>query len=172
METAFVHVTTRGHRRRTLFYDAKDYDRVLRFLATAVERYGWRCHAYCLIPNHFHLLLEFEAAALGRGMLMLNGSYARYFNWRYQAEGHVFERTYHREPITREEHLLECFRYIAQNPVSADLCKRPEDWPWSSYRATAGLEPPPTWLTVDFARELFREYGGYAEFCNQIASAI
>jgi putative transposase len=171
METEFVHVTTRGHRRQTLLHDEKDFRRLPAFLATAVDRYGWRCHSYCFIPNHFHLLLEFEAPALGRGMLMSNGSYARYFNWRYQSEGHVFERKHHREPIAREEHFLECFRYIALNPVKAGLCDRPEDWPWSSYRATAGLDVAPRWLEVDFARELFLPYGGYAEFCNQIASA-
>ncbi len=172
IETQFVHVTSRGHDRRTLFHHDADYERFLGYLETAIGRYRWQCHAYCLMPNHFHLLLETEVDALGRGMLMLNGAYARYFNWRYDAGGHLFERKYRREAIAGEEHFLVCFRYIAQNPVKAGLCDRPEDWNWSNYRATAGLAPVPSWLNVEFAQGLFRPYGGYADFCNQIATEL
>jgi putative transposase len=124
------------------------------------------------MPNHHHLLVETEPVMRGRGMLMLNGSYARYFNWRYEAEGHVFERKYHCEPVVRDEHFLQAFRYIVLNPVEASLCNRPEEWPWSSFAATAGTAASPPWLDVTYVRELFEPYGGFAYFCNQIASAI
>ena len=92
---------------------------------------SWRID-HASLEKHDHLLLETEVDALGRGMLMLNGAYARYFNWRYDAGGHLFERKYRREAIAGEEHFLVCFRYIAQNPVKAGLCKFPEEWEWGS----------------------------------------
>ena len=85
-------------------------------------------------------------------MLVVAGSYARYFNYRYKASGHVFQGPYEAEPVVTDEHLLESQRYIANNPVKAGLCERPEDWRWSSYRATAGLERHPPWLRVDLVR--------------------
>jgi REP element-mobilizing transposase RayT len=171
-ETLFHHVTGRGVVRRTLFHDERDYARFLRYLATAVERFGWRCHSYCLIPNHYHLLLETSPGALARGMLVIAGAYARAFNYRYKSEGHVFQGPYHAEAITGDAHLLVAFRYIALNPVRAGLCERPADWPWSSYRATAGLEHEPPWLEVEFARALFEPYGGFVHFCNPVATEL
>jgi REP element-mobilizing transposase RayT len=168
-DTAFFHVTTRGALRQTIFFDRRDYERLLRYLATAIERFDWTCHAYCLLPNHFHLLIELSELNLGRGMLLLNGAYARYFNRKYKRDGHVFDRKYHAEPVCTDEHLLESIRSIANNPVKARLCDAPGDWKWSSYRATAGLDPAPTWLTVDFVRRTCDPFGGYETFCNQIA---
>jgi putative transposase len=140
--------------RQTLFHDDRDYARFLRYLATAIERFAWRCHSYCLIPNHYHVLLEVEPPTLGRGMLVVAGPYDA-------------------EPVGRESHLLETFRYIAANPVRAGLCERPADWRWSSYRATAGIDGHhPPWLRVDFARALFEPYGGYAYFCNPVATEL
>ena len=150
-----------------IFRDDRDYERMLKYVATGVERFGLTLHSYCLMPNHFHLLVELTEENLGRGMLVLNGSYARYFNWRHKQEGHVFERKYHREPVLTDEHLLQTIRYIANNPVEADLCTHPAEWRWSSYRATAGLAPVPSWLAVDFVRATCEPYGGYAAFCVQ-----
>jgi len=169
-ETVFHHVTGRGVVRREIFQDERDYSRFLKYLSVAVERYAWLCHSYCLLPNHYHLLLETEIGTLSRGMLVVAGSYARYFNHRYKADGHVFQGPYYAEPIVREEHLLETIRYIANNPVDAGLCVRPEDWRWSSYRATAGLEHYPPWLRVDFVRRTCAEFGGFAHFCNRVAT--
>ncbi len=171
-ETLFHHVTGRGVVRRPIFVDDADYARFLKYLATAIDRFEWRCHSYCLIPNHYHLLLETRPGALARGMLVVAGSYARYFNHRYKTDGHVFQGPYHAEPVERDEHLLQAFSYIADNPVKAGLVERPEDWRWSSYRATAGLERHPPWLTVSFARKLFEPYGGYAYFCNPVATEL
>ena len=105
-------------------------------------------------------------------MLVVAGSYARYFNYRYKASGHVFQGPYEAEPVVTDEHLLESQRYIANNPVNAGLCERPEDWRWSSYRATAGLERHPPWLRVDLVRRTCEPYGGYAHFCNRVATEL
>ena len=86
-ETLFHHVTGRGVVRRPIFVDDADYARFLKYLATAIDRFEWRCHSYCLIPNHYHLLLETRPGALARGMLVVAGSYARYFNHRYKTDG-------------------------------------------------------------------------------------
>jgi REP element-mobilizing transposase RayT len=132
---AFGHVTARGNDKQAIFLDDVDYMTFLRMLAQVVAEFGWRCHAYCLMPNHYHLLLETPEPNLGRGMHVLNGRYARRFNERHGHVGHVFQGPYHREPVERDEHLAETCRYIALNPVRAGLCERPEDWPWSSYSA-------------------------------------
>ena len=119
------------------------------------------------------MLLQVVPQTLGRGMLVTAGSYARYFNHRYGTQGHVFQGPYDAEPVVRESHLLEVFRYIAANPVRAGLCERPTDWRWSSYRTTAGVDRyHPPWLRVDFARKLFEPYGGYAYFCNPVATEL
>jgi putative transposase len=165
----FHHVTARGNRRNTLFHDERDYLRLLRHLATAVERFGWLCHAFCLLPNHYHLLVETPAPNLGRGMLVVNGSYARYVNWRYKLDGHAFQGPYHDEHVEHDGHLLTTCRYIARNPVEAGLCARPEDWRWSSYRATVGLDSCPPYLRVDTVRNAFGSEQDFAESCNQVA---
>ena len=171
-DTVFHHVTGRGVVRRPLFHDDRDYARFLKYLATAVDQFDWRCHSYCLIPNHYHLLLETPVGSLPRGMLVIAGSYARAFNHRYKTDGHVFQGPYAAEPIVKDSHLLEVIRYIANNPVEAGLCKRPEDWPPSSYRATAALDHAPPWLCVDFVRRTCGTYGGYAHFCNRVATEL
>ena len=166
---AFHHVTSRGNRRATLFHDDRDYLTYLRHLAGAVERCGWRLHAYCLMPNHTHLLVETPAPNLSKGMLVVNGSFARYLNWRYKLDGHVFQGPFDSEHIETDEHLLEVCRYIVLNPVRAGLCRRPDEWRWSSYRPMVGLERCPSFLTVEYVRDLFLPHGGFANFCNQVA---
>jgi REP element-mobilizing transposase RayT len=126
----FHHVTARGNRRNTLFHDERDYLTLLRHLETAVERFRWLCHGFCLLPNHCHLLVETPEPNLGRGMLVVNGSYARYVNWRYKLDGHAFQGPYHDEHVTHDGHLLTTCRYITRNPVEAGLCDGPEAWKW------------------------------------------
>jgi putative transposase len=153
----------------TLFVDDRDRERFLEQLAQTVSRHRWQCHAYCLMSNHYHLLLETPEPNLPAGMLLLNGSYARWFNSRHGTVGHVFERRYHAEPVTGDGHLLETCRYIVLNPVRAGLVLRPYDWIWSSYRATAGLARPAACLTTALVRRLFGSTGEFADFCNQVA---
>jgi putative transposase len=153
------HVTSRGNARQPIFLDDFDYATFLQWLSKTIERFEWRCHGFCLMPNHFHLMLETPDPNLALGMQLLIGTYARRFNWRYRRAGHVFQGPYHSTMVEREPHLLELCRYIAMNPVRADLVADLADWPWSSYRATAGLERVPPYLRVDRVRSLFAVAG-------------
>ncbi len=151
-ENALFHVTTRGNDRAHTFLDNLDHEQLLVILAQVVERAEWICHAYCLMPNHYHLLVQTPAANLAAGMHQLNFRYARAFLRRHTRTGHVWERRYRPVLVTRQEQLLEVARYVVLNPVRAKWidCERAEDWRWSSYRATAGLAPRPRFLTTDW----------------------
>ena len=163
------HVTMRGNNRSEIF--ASDNDRVL-LLSTIVRAkrlHGWKVHAYCLMSNHYHLLIETPEPNIATGMQWLNSTYAHRFNEKYDRIGHLFQRRYADGIILTEEHLHEVIRYIPLNPVRAGLCKRPEDWPWSSCRATLGYGPREPFLSVrptldrfardrDAARTLLREW--------------
>jgi putative transposase len=116
----------------------------------AIDRYGWICHAYCLMGNHYHLLIETPRANLSPGMRQLNGLYARYFNDRHVRCGHVFQARFGSTLVEKNEHLLNAARYIVLNPVEAGLCTHPSEWPWSSYRATAGYTTAPAFLDTDW----------------------
>ena len=152
---ALWHVTARGNERREVFRDDTDRREFLRLLGRTVELFGWRLHAWVLMGNHYHLLLATPEATLSRGMRQLNGDYAQHFNRRHGRDGHVFQGRFKAILVQREAHLLEVARYVVRNPVRAGLAKGPADWEWSSYRATAGLEPSPAWLDVSFLLEIF-----------------
>ena len=158
------HITARGNARADIFRDELDYPEFLRFFATVVAGYSWLCHSYCLIPNHYHLLVETPEPNLAAGMHALNGRYARWFNRRHDRDGHVFQGPYGAVLIEDDDHLLEVCRYIALNPVRAGLVETPGDWPWSSYGALAGLAEPPTFLHVDLAHRLLAGASGYRDF--------
>jgi putative transposase len=149
-EGAVYHLTARGNARAPVYEDAADRRRFLDLLWRTVERRGWLCHAYCLMGNHYHLVVETPAANLGRGMRDLNGMYTQAFNRRHGRSGHVFQGRYHAVLVQRDAHLLELCRYVVLNPVRAGLVVRAEDWRWSSYRATAGLAGRPEHLCIDW----------------------
>jgi putative transposase len=150
-----LHVTARGVRREPMFVDDADRHMFMAFLAQTVHRNHWTCLAYCLMTNHFHLLVSLSTANLSKGMHRLNGLYARRFNERHGHVGHLFEARFASSAIQAEEHLLDALRYVVLNPVRAGLCCDPADWPWSSFRATAGLEPCPRFLAAGRVRRLF-----------------
>ena len=152
---AVCHVTTRGNNRERIFAAPPDYVSFLTELQRVVERYRWICHAYCLMGNHVHLMIETVEVTLAAGMQQLQSKYARRHNRRYGRTGHLFGNRYFSLPVVSDAHLLELARYIVLNPVRAGACKRPEEWAWSSYRATAGLEPQPVFLSVDWLLEQF-----------------
>lgn len=153
------HVTTRGNRRERIYDDAADARRFLAAVAEVTKRLGWRCSGFCLMPNHYHLVLETTAPNLSAGLRRLNGSYARAFNRRHGLTGHLFEERFHSVAIRSTSHLLELTRYLALNPVRAGLCDEPADWSWSAYRALAGLAAPPTFFAVDDVLRLFGNDG-------------
>ena len=121
---------------------------LLNAIGRAKRRHGWKVHAYCLMSNHYHLLIETPEPNIAIGMQWLNSTYAHRFNEKYERIGHLFQRRYADGIILTDEHLHEVIRYIPLNPVRAGLCKRPEDWPWSSCRATLGYGARERFLSV------------------------
>ncbi|MBC7221679.1 transposase [Candidatus Bipolaricaulota bacterium] len=169
---ALYHITSRGNAGQEVFLDDKDRFSFLDLLGEVVERFHWRCYAYCLMPNHYHLLVETVEPTLSRGMRHLNGVYTQAFNRRHGRSGHVFQGRFKAVLVEKESHLLEAARYIVWNPVRAGLVRHPKDWKWSSYRATAGLSPRPPFLDVDFILAQFgsdpeRAARAYRKFVSQ-----
>jgi len=154
-EGAVYHVTSRGNAGAKIFRDDTDRTRFLEILAIVVGRSGWICHAYCLMGNHFHLLVETPVPNLSRGMKHLNGVYTQWFNRRHRRFGHVVQGRFKSVLVEKDSYLLELARYIVLNPVRARMICRASDWPWSSYRATAAQIPPPEFLTIDWLLSQF-----------------
>jgi REP element-mobilizing transposase RayT len=148
------HVTARGNDRRRIFEDDADCARFLTVLATMVDRHRVLCHAYCLMVNHYHLLVQTPDANLSRAMRHLNGVYTQRFNRRHERCGHVLQGRFGAKLIDGDAYLREVCRYIVLNPVRAGLVTHPRDWRWSSFCATAGEVAAPGFLTVDWVRGL------------------
>lgn len=171
---ALYHVISRGNERSPIFRDDWDRGFFLGILGSVVRTTGWLLHSYCLLGNHYHLLVETPEGNLSKGMHALNGRYSQTFNRRHDRAGHVLEGRFKAVLVEKEAHLLELHRYIVLNPVRAGLVVRPEDWIWSSYRATCGLRKRPSWLEVrwtlaQFGRDAETAVTSYARF---VSSAI
>jgi len=151
----YYHVTTRGNGQQPIFLDDIDRMYLLTFLNRVVKRELWNCLAYCLMTSHYHVVIDAPAATLSRGMKYLNGVYAQTFNGRHGRRGHVFGERYRLTSIESDDHLGEACRYVVCNPIRAGMCDHPRDWPWSSYRATAGEEAAPPFLNADAVTGLF-----------------
>ncbi len=169
---ALYHVTARGNAREDIYLDDGDRQRFLSLLLNTVNRYAWYCHAYCLMDNHYHLLIETIAPTLSKGMKFLNGSYTQYFNRQHHRVGHVFQGRYKALLVQKESYLLELARYIALNPVRAHRVRHADEWRWSSYRATAGyVENDPClttdWVLAGFAQTKEEAQRRYREFVQQ-----
>jgi len=152
---ALYHVTSRGNARRKIFLDDEDRQAFLATMAWVVERFGWICHAYCLMDNHFHLLIETPDPNLSRGMRQLNGVYTQGFNRRHRKVGHLFQGRFKAILVERDSYLLELARYVVLNPVRARMVKVAQDYSWSSYRPTMGLDPVPTCLSIEWLLSQF-----------------
>jgi putative transposase len=145
---AYYHVTSRGNRRKSIFRDNRDRESFLEILRKVNLRYHWICHAYCLMDNHYHLVIETSEANLSQGMRQLNGVYTMSFNRRNRTVGHVFQGRYKAILIEKESHLWEVCRYVVLNPVRAGQVNTPDEWVWSSYRGTAGVSRAHACLAV------------------------
>jgi len=152
---AIYHVTSRGNARLAIYEDDQDRHSFLNTLQDVIERYQWICHAYCLMDNHYHLLIETPEGNLSKGMRQLNGLYTQRFNRRHDRVGHIFQGRFKAILIERESYLLELCRYVVLNPVRTGTVRWPERYRWSSYRATAGLEKPLAFLSVDWVLARF-----------------
>ena len=147
---ALYHVTARGNTKNAIYLSDKDRAKFLSLLSNTCNRHHWHCHAYCHMSNHYHLLIETREATLSRGMKYLNGTYTQSFNRQNNKVGHVLQGRYKAILVQKESYLLELARYIVLNPVRARMVKEAKDWPWSSYRATAGFTLPEFCLTTDW----------------------
>jgi len=154
---AVYHITSRGNARQAIFTDDEDRGGFLDVLSMVAERFKWLCHAYCLMENHYHLLIETPNANLSKGMRELNGVYTQGFNQRYRRVGHLFQGRYKAIIVEKNNHLLSLCRYVVLNPVRVGLIKKPEQWRWSNYKATIGLAKRPSFLTIDW---VLSQFGG------------
>jgi len=149
-EGGLYHVTSRGNAGQDIFLREEDRKRFLKTLSEVVERYCWIIHAYCLMSNHYHLLVETPQGNLSAGMRQLNGVYTQRFNLRHGRVGHLFQGRYRAFLVEKESYLLELSRYIVLNPVRAGIVAFPQEWSWSSYRVTAGLKKGVEFLHTDW----------------------
>lgn len=169
---AVYHLTSRGNARQKIFLDDEDRQLFLNTLSHIVDRYNWLCHAYCLMDNHYHLLIETPKLNLSLGMRQLNGIYTQAFNRRHRRVGHLFQGRYKAILVEKEAHLLELCRYVVLNPLRVKSKKKVQEWKWSSYRATAGLEHVAEFLTIDwvlgqFGQKRRQAQAKYREFVRE-----
>lgn len=158
---AFHHVMARGNARQGIFRNVSDREVFLAVLKRVCERFDWRVWAYCLMDNHYHLLVETLEPTLSRGMREINGIYTQTFNRRHSHTGHVFQGRYKSLLIDEDAYLLEVSRYIVLNPVKAGICRGAADYRWSSYRQTIGQSTAADWLVVEEVLKLFSTNRGH-----------
>ncbi len=154
---ALYHVTSRGDRREAIYEDDSDRKQFLEVLGEVVQTHHWICHAYCLMSNHYHLVIETPDGNLSKGMRQLNGVYTQASNRRHGRVGHLFQGRYKAILVDGDSYLLELTRYVVLNPVRAGMVARPEKWSWSSYRAMCGQAVAPDWLATDGLLSLFAD---------------
>jgi REP element-mobilizing transposase RayT len=169
---ALYHVTSRGNARQPIYAEDEDRRAFMTVLAQVVARHGWLCHAFCLMDNHYHLLIETRNPNLSAGMRQLNGVYTQRYNRRHGRVGHVFQGRFKAIVVDRDGYLLELARYIVLNPVRAGMVKNPARYYWSSYRATAGLSPTLeglscNWLLSQFSRQEAAARRRYVHFVRE-----
>ncbi len=166
---ALYHVYSRGNWKNDIFIDGSDRRLFLATLAETVARHNWICHAFCLMGNHYHLIVETPDGNLSMGMRYLNGIYTQKFNYAHGKCGHLFQGRFKANLVDKANFLVTLSAYVVINPVKKRYVAKPEDWPWSSYAATLGLRPKPRFLTCDLvlgemglnkqsARENYRKF--------------
>lgn len=156
------HVTSRGDGREDIYLSDFDRQAWLDVFAEVCGRFHWTCHAWCQMTNHYHVVVETAEGNLSVGMRQLNGVYSQRFNRSRRRVGHVFQGRYKAILVEKDTYLLELARYVVLNPVRAGMVSAPTAWPWSSYRATIGAEPAPSWLQTDWILRQFAETCGTA----------
>ncbi len=161
------HVTSRGDRREDIYLNDADRQRWLDLLGEVCIRHNWVCHAYCLMDNHFHIVIETLDGNLSAGMRQLNGVYTQWHNRTHGRVGHVFQGRFKAIIVQRETYLLELARYVVLNPVRAGICAMPEQWPWSSYLAMVGQAHRPNWLHTEW---LLAQFG--SQYVEAVAAYI
>ena len=166
---AVYHVTARGNGGNAIYLADSEREAFLDIVSDVRQDFNWLIYAYCLMGNHYHLLLETPDANLSEGMRRINSSYAQRFNRIRGISGHLFQGRFKSVLVEKENHLLEVCRYIALNPVRAGIVKEPSQWRWSSYRVTAGIEAETglvdtVWILSQFGVEITEARQSYCRF--------
>ncbi|MPW37212.1 MULTISPECIES: transposase [Vibrio] len=152
---ALYHITSRGDQKQVIYFQDSDFQLFLNVLGDVCETYNWVVHAYCLMPNHYHLLIETPEGNLSRGMRQLNGVFTQAINRKYERVGHLFQGRYKAILVEKESYLTELCRYIVLNPVRAGLVKDVNMWRWSSWHNILGNITSPKWLFTDTLLQQF-----------------
>ena len=163
------HVFVRGVARSAISTGAADYERALHLLEQVVAGFEIQCHAWCFLPNHSHFLVTSTLGNLSRAMHWFGTCTAQSFNQRHERSGHVYQGRFGSRLIEDDDYWLELARYVPLNPVKAELCAVPEDWPWSSYAATTGVRPSP-WFLDD--RPLVNKLGSPTAYADWVAEGV
>jgi putative transposase len=170
---AWYHVTSRGNERKPIFKGNEDRKRFLSYLASANERYGGMIHVYCLMDNHYHLLIETPRSNLSQILHHINGAYTNYYNAKRKRAGHLFQGRYKAIIVEKDAYFQELSRYIHLNPVRADIAERPSAYPWSSYGYYIGIAQQPEWLVVEtllgyFNKDIKEAQKDYKKFVEKV----
>jgi putative transposase len=152
---ALYHITSRGDRREDIYENDIDRRDFLGIFSSVIEQFNWVCYAYCLMDNHYHLLVQTPNSNLSKGMRHLNGVYTQSYNRRHNKTGHLFQGRYKSILVEANAYLLELSRYIVLNPVKASMVDQVGGWKWSSYQAMIGECQSPDWLSSDYLMSLF-----------------
>ena len=148
-------ISSRGNEHDEIYLDDIDRAEFLDLLASACQRFNWTCHGYCLMDDHYHMLIETGDANLSKGMKFINGTFTQNFNRRHNREGHVFQGRFKSVLVERERYLLELCRYIVLSPVREKMVRSAKDWPWSSYRGMVNPDKKHDCLTTDWVLSNF-----------------
>ena len=163
---ALYHITSRGNARQKTYLSKTDYNQFIFVLKDVIKRYNWVCYTYCLMPNHYHLVIETPEANLSAGMRQLNGVYTQKFNYIHKRVGHLFQGRYKAMVVEKESYLGELIRYVVLNPVRAKLVKNPEHWRWSGHREVLSKESD---ICINRQKliSVFETAKNYKEFISQ-----
>ena len=160
---AFYHITSRGNEQRVIFKSQRDRKKFLSYLESATQRYDALIHAYCLMDNHYHLLIETPSGNLPQIMRHINGAYTTYFNVKRKRSGHLLQGRYNAILVDRDIYAKELSRYIHLNPIRAKMIDKLEHYQWSSYLEYIGRRKPPSWLVRDFILSYFGQKAKIAQ---------
>ena len=155
----------RGSDKQPIAWDVHDFDSLFAGLDRVATRHGWEVFAWCLMPNHYHVIVRTTLHGFSRGLQVLNQTHSIRTNLRYGKSAHLFRNRPHCVEVLSQAHLVNAILYVVRNPLRAGLCVRAWEWPYSSYRATVGYAPAPAWFCRDFVLELF---GGVTEFARLV----
>ncbi len=154
---AWYHVMNRGRRAESIFRGKKDYFAFIKLLMETADLWNLRISAYCLLKNHYHLLVQTPDANLSRCMRHINGVYTQRFNKAHQIDGQLFRGRYRSILIDADSYLLELIRYIHRNPIKAGIVKHIEKYPWSSHHGYLSDAKKWDWLNKDLVLSMFSD---------------